>query len=170
MPYTSDQLIIPYPDHHGDIMPVVTTEAQRSGTGNPTKIAARQAIFQDLFDQAGIEITIAVMRRLGDAPIGINDLAREANGASEKKIAIIVRHLVKNGFAVRRNSDTFPSYSRYALTPLGMRFLAQINELIHWISGHSAEIQSARANFQNRSFKWLRPGRGASASDPGQAA
>jgi DNA-binding HxlR family transcriptional regulator len=116
-------------------------------------------IVRELLDHVGDSLTLKVTLRLSESPAGLHELRQSVSGISERKLAFSLRQLIKNGLAVRKHSETFPSRSIYSLTPLGVMFLEQVNGLVRWVDAHGAEIKSARSQFKDRAYRWLGPSR-----------
>jgi DNA-binding HxlR family transcriptional regulator len=114
-----------------------------------------RTIARELLDHVGDALTLKITLCLSDGPAGLHELRQSVDGISERKLAISLRQLLRNGLASRKHSETFPSRAMYSLTPLGMMFLEQVNGLVRWVDEHGAEIKSARSQFRDRSYKWL---------------
>lgn len=116
-------------------------------------------IVRELLDHVGDSLTLEVTRRLGEGAAGLNELRQSVVGISQRKLALSLRQLIRNGLAARKHSETFPSHTLYSLTPLGIMFLDQVTGLMRWVDEHGAEIKSARSQFRDRTHKWLGAGR-----------
>lgn len=112
-------------------------------------------ITRELLDHVGDALTLKVTHRLSEGPAGLQELRQSVGGISQRKLAASLRELIRNGLAVRKHSETFPSRAMYSLTPLGVMFLEQVNGLTRWVREHGTEIESARSQFKDRAYKWL---------------
>jgi DNA-binding HxlR family transcriptional regulator len=125
------------------------------------KLISREAmsgnsdIVRELLDHVGDSLTLEVTRRLSEGLAGLNELRQSVGGISQRKLALSLRQLIRNGLATRKHSETFPSRTLYSLTPLGIMFLDQVTGLMRWVDEHGAEIKSARSQFKDRTYKWL---------------
>src|SRR5262245_57184435 len=125
------------------------------------KLISREAmsgnsdIVRELLDHVGDSLTLEVTQRLGEGSAGLNELRQSVDGISQRKLALSLRQLIRNGLATRKHSETFPSRTLYSLTPLGVMFLDQVNGLMRWVDEHDAEIKSARSQFRDRAYRWL---------------
>src|SRR5690349_5148451 len=84
-------------------------------------------IVRELLDHVGDAPTLKITLRLSEGPAGLHELRHSVVGISQRKLGASLRELMRNGLAVRRHSETFPSRALYTLTPLGIMFLEQIN-------------------------------------------
>ncbi|WP_119387727.1 winged helix-turn-helix transcriptional regulator [Taklimakanibacter lacteus] len=136
-------------------MLTMANEAKQLSRETLQCVSENRAIIRELLDHVGDELTLRVTWRLAEAPAGLRELRRLVDGISQRKLTLSLRQLIRNGLAVRRHTETFPSRAEYSLTPLGVMFLEQVKELVRWVDDHGKEIQSARTRFEKRSYKWL---------------
>lgn len=136
-------------------MLTMANEAKQLSRGTLQSVSENRAIIRELLDHVGDELTLRVTWRLAEAPAGLHELRRLVDGISQRKLTLSLRQLIRNGLAMRRHTETFPSRAEYSLTPLGVLFLEQVKELVRWVDDHGKEIQSARNRFEKRSYKWL---------------
>ncbi|MGE4252861.1 MAG: winged helix-turn-helix transcriptional regulator [Parvibaculaceae bacterium] len=118
-----------------------------------------RVIARELLDHVGDALTLKVTLRLHEGSAGLDELRQSIDGISQRKLALSLRELIRNGLALRKHSETFPSRTLYSLTPLGVMFVAQVTGLMRWVDEHGAEIRSARSQFRERAYKWLGPSR-----------
>lgn len=118
-------------------------------------VTEHRAIIRELLDHAGDEVTLKITWHLSESSAGLHELRHLIDGISQRKLTLSLRQLIKNGLAARKHTETFPSRAEYSLTPLGMLFLEQVKELVRWVDDHGREIQSARNQFERRSYKWM---------------
>lgn len=116
---------------------------------------AHRTIIRELFEHMGDDATLRLVWHLNDAPARLSELRDFVADVSQRKFSLALRQLIRNGFVARRHSDTFPSWTIYSLTPMGVDFLERVGELAHWIDARGSDIQSARSRFEKRSFKML---------------
>jgi DNA-binding HxlR family transcriptional regulator len=136
-------------------MLTMANEARQPSRDALQSVSEYRAIVRELLDHVGDDLTLKVTWRLSEAPAGLHELRRMVDGISQRKLTLSLRQLIRNGLAVRRHTETFPSRAEYSLTPLGIMFLEQVKELMRWVDDHGSEIQSARKRFEKRSYKWL---------------
>ncbi|QIG47224.1 helix-turn-helix transcriptional regulator [Nordella sp. HKS 07] len=114
-----------------------------------------RAIIRELFERMGDDATLRLVWHLNEAPARLSELRDFVVDVSQRKFSLALRQLIRNGFVARRHSDTFPSWTIYSLTPMGIAFLERVTELAQWIDAHGADIKSARSRFGKRSVKML---------------
>jgi DNA-binding HxlR family transcriptional regulator len=136
-------------------MLTMANEAKQLRRETLQHVSEHRVIIRELLDHVGDELTLKVTWRLAEAPAGLHELRHMIEGISQRKLTLSLRQLIRNGLALRRHTETFPSRAEYSLTPLGIMFLGQVGELMRWVDDHGKEIQSARSRFEKRSHKWL---------------
>lgn len=118
-------------------------------------VTEHRAIIRELFGHMGDDATLRLVWHLNEAPARLSELRDFVADVSQRKFSLALRQLIRNGFVARRHSDTFPSWTIYSLTPMGIAFLDRVTELAQWIDAHGADIRSARSRFAKRSVKML---------------
>lgn len=68
-------------------------------------------IVHELLDHVGDPLTLRVTLRLSEGPAGLHELRQSITAISQRKLADSLRQLIKNGLAMRKHSETFPSYA-----------------------------------------------------------
>ena len=129
--------------------------AQRGREAGVNRAVEHRAIIRELFEHMGDDATLRLVWHLNDAPARLSELRDFVADVSQRKFTLALRQLIRNGFVARRHSDTFPSWTIYSLTPMGIAFLERVGELAQWIDAHGPDIKSARSRFQKRSLKML---------------
>jgi DNA-binding HxlR family transcriptional regulator len=137
------------------MMLTMVKEAKQPSHKELRYVSEHRDIIREILDHVGDELTLQVTWHLRDAPAGLHELRQRIDRISQRKLTLSLRHLIKNGLAMRKHTETFPSRAEYSLTPLGMMFLEQVTELMRWVDDHTSEIQSARSRFAKRSYKWM---------------
>ncbi len=136
-------------------MLATVNDARQPSPDTLQHVPAHRAIIRELLDHVGDELTLKVTCRLAAAPAGLNELRHLVEGISQRKLTLSLRQLIRNGLAVRRHTETFPSRAEYSLTPLGILFFERVKELVRWVDEHGKEIELARSRFEKRNYKWL---------------
>lgn len=137
---------------------MLTSEKENTPYDRETKTVhtiEHRAIIRELFEHMGDDATLRLVWHLNDAPARLSELRDFVPDVSQRKFSLALRQLIRNGFVARRHSDTFPSWTIYSLTPMGIAFLERVGELAQWIDAHGADIKSARSRFEKRSLKML---------------
>lgn len=128
---------------------------QRGREAGANRAVEHRAIIRELFEHMGDDATLRLVWHLNDAPARLSELRDFVADVSQRKFTLALRQLIRNGFVARRHSDTFPSWTIYSLTPMGIAFLERVGELAQWIDAHGPDIKSARSRFEKRSLRML---------------
>ncbi len=136
-------------------MLTMAKEARQPSHDTLRCVSEHSVIIRELLDHVGDEVTLDVTWHLSEEPAGLHELRRLMDGISQRKLVLSLRQLIRNGLAIRKHTETFPSRAEYSLTPLGIMFLEQVKYLMRWVDDHGTEIQSARNRFAKRSSKWI---------------
>lgn len=129
--------------------------AQVDREAKTAHVSEHRAIVRELFEHMGDDATLRLVWHLNEAPARLSELRDFVADVSQRKFSLALRQLIRNGFVARRHSDTFPSWTIYSLTPMGIAFLERVTELAKWIDAHGPHIKSARNRFGKRSVKML---------------
>ena len=92
-----------------------------------------------------------VIHVLSDAgPLRFNEIRRRVDGVSQRMLTVTLRGLERDGLVRRAMYPEVPPRVEYALTPLGTTLRDIVGELIDWSGRHLAEVDRARARYDER--------------------
>jgi DNA-binding HxlR family transcriptional regulator len=92
-----------------------------------------------------------VIHVLADAgPLRFNEIRRRVDGVSQRMLTVTLRGLERDGLVQRAMYPEVPPRVEYALTPLGSTLRDIVRELIEWSGRHLAEVDRARARYDER--------------------
>jgi DNA-binding HxlR family transcriptional regulator len=92
-----------------------------------------------------------VIHVLADAgPLRFNEIRRRVDGVSQRMLTVTLRGLERDGLVQRAMYPEVPPRVEYALTPLGSTLREIVRELIDWSGRHLAEVDRARARYDER--------------------
>jgi len=66
---------------------------------------------------------------------------------SQRMLTLRLRSLERDGLVTRSVTGTAPQRVEYAITPLGLGLLAQVDALLGWLAENDQAIRAARARF-----------------------
>ncbi|MGC3980465.1 MAG: helix-turn-helix domain-containing protein [Steroidobacteraceae bacterium] len=69
---------------------------------------------------------------------------------SQRMLTLRLRTLERDGLISRHATNTHPPGMEYAITPLGMGLMQQLDNLMMWIREHKTEITAARERFSQQ--------------------
>jgi DNA-binding HxlR family transcriptional regulator len=76
-----------------------------------------------------------------------SELAARIDGVSQKMLTQTLRGLERDGLLTRTVTPSVPVRVDYELTPLGVSLLGPISHLKDWAEAHMAEVDTARARY-----------------------
>ena len=92
-----------------------------------------------------------VIHVLADAgPLRFSEIRRRVDGVSQRMLTVTLRGLERDGLVRRAMYPEVPPRVEYALTPLGATLRDIVGELIDWSGRHLAEVDRARARYDER--------------------
>jgi DNA-binding HxlR family transcriptional regulator len=112
---------------------------------NPVSRNGDSAVNEAL-NRVGYRWTIHIVRGLRERPMRFNQLKRKIADVSSRMLAVTLRKLERDGIV---SHTTSASGANYQLTPLGISFLGAIGVLVLWADHHKAEVDAARAAYDN---------------------
>jgi DNA-binding HxlR family transcriptional regulator len=104
----------------------------------------------EMLSRLGDKWSVLVIMMLRDKPTRFSDLKRGVVGISQRMLTITLRALERDGLVSRTVYPTNPPRVEYALTNLGLSFSEPIEAMGGWVFQHHGEIQTARAEFDER--------------------
>ena len=107
---------------------------------------------RSILNRIGDKWAIYVVDRLGQGPRRFSELRRGIDGITARMLTVTLRGLERDGILTRTVHAAVPPRVDYELTPLGRTLLDTIGQLVAWADTHMAEIESAQADYDARSF------------------
>ncbi len=93
--------------------------------------------------------TLSVLYNAG-APMRFTRVMEKVEGVSQKSLTKTLRQLERDGLATRRLFPQIPPRVEYAITPLGVELLRQVEPLWRWMAERIGEFNTARKTFDRR--------------------
>jgi DNA-binding HxlR family transcriptional regulator len=115
------------------------------GTHDPAACRARE-----ILDLVADKWSLYVVSFLGDGPKRFTEIKRGIDGISQRMLTVTLRGLERDGILERTILQVMPPHVTYELTPMGATLLCATAPLIEWSTRHLAEIDQARAAFDQR--------------------
>ena len=103
---------------------------------------------REALDRVGDKWSAMIVRLLSERPHRFGELRRAIGGISQKMLTQTLRSLERDGLVARHAFATVPVTVEYSLTPLGETLVEPLAAICSWAERHIAEIQAARADFQ----------------------
>jgi DNA-binding HxlR family transcriptional regulator len=104
-----------------------------------------------ILERIGDKWAIYVVDRLGEGPRRFTELHRGIDGITGRMLTVTLRGLERDGIITRTVHAAVPPRVDYELTPLGLTLLDTIGQLVGWAVEHSAEVKTARSDYDARS-------------------
>jgi DNA-binding HxlR family transcriptional regulator len=94
--------------------------------------------------------SLYVVSVLGDGPLRFTGIKRRVEGISQRMLTVTLRGLERDGILTRTVYEVMPPHVSYELTRLGASLLHATTPLIAWSTAHLAQIDAARAAYDDR--------------------
>jgi DNA-binding HxlR family transcriptional regulator len=98
----------------------------------------------------GEKWSMLVVMLLRDGPRRFNDIKRNTAGISQQMLTRTLRGLERDGIVTRTIHPTSPPQVEYSLTELGHSMSEPVLAFGRWVSGHLAEFEAARVQYDQR--------------------
>jgi DNA-binding HxlR family transcriptional regulator len=98
----------------------------------------------------GEKWSVLIIMMLSNGRLRFSDLKRMIDGISQRMLTLCLRGLERDGLVKRTIYPVVPPRVEYELTPLGHSLCAPVTALGAWAHDHIAEIDAARAAFDER--------------------
>jgi DNA-binding HxlR family transcriptional regulator len=98
----------------------------------------------------GEKWSVLIIMTLAEHPCRFSDLKRMIGGISQRMLTLCLRGLERDGLVRRTVFPVVPPRVEYQLTPLGRSLCEPVTALGTWARSHLAEIDAARAAFDQR--------------------
>ncbi len=93
--------------------------------------------------------TLSVLAMTG-SPLRFTRVMEQVEGISQKSLTKALRQLERDGLATRKLCPQVPPRVEYAVTPLGVELLKQVEPLWLWVAGNVDTFRSARESFDRK--------------------
>jgi DNA-binding HxlR family transcriptional regulator len=90
--------------------------------------------------------TLSVLAK-ANGPIRFTRVMEQVEGISQKSLTKALRQLERDGLATRKLFPEVPPRVEYAITPLGIDLLKQVEPLWLWVAGKVRAFRAARESF-----------------------
>jgi len=100
--------------------------------------------------RVGEKWSVLIIIMLAERPRRFSELKRAIGGVSQRMLTLSLRGLERDGLVKRTVFPVVPPRVDYELTPLGRSLHAPVSALGQWVRAHLAEIDTARAAFDQR--------------------
>ncbi|MDE1169962.1 MAG: helix-turn-helix domain-containing protein [Verrucomicrobium sp.] len=113
---------------------------------------AEEAMTRELLARLSDKWSLWALGVLAEAggPIRFTRVMERVGGISQKSLTKALRQLERDGLATRKLFPEVPPRVEYAITPLGMKLLEQVEPLWSWIAGQVRTFTAARKSFDAR--------------------
>jgi DNA-binding HxlR family transcriptional regulator len=98
----------------------------------------------------GEKWSVLIIMMLSEGTLRFSDLKRMIGGISQRMLTLCLRGLERDGLVKRTVYPVVPPRVEYELTPLGRSLCDPVTALGTWARNHLAEIDAARAAFDER--------------------
>jgi DNA-binding HxlR family transcriptional regulator len=110
---------------------------------------------REILALVGDKWSVYVIHVLGDSDtLRFSELRRRVEGISQRMLTVTLRNLEREGLVRRAMYPEVPPRVEYTLTPLGATLRGTVGALIEWSQAHLAEIDGARARYDQRPSGW----------------
>jgi DNA-binding HxlR family transcriptional regulator len=103
-----------------------------------------------VLSRIGEKWSVLIIMMLTGGPRRFSDLKRDIDGISQRMLTLCLRGLERDGLVKRTVFPVVPPRVDYELTPLGRSLCEPVIALGTWARNHIAEIDAARAAFDQR--------------------
>lgn len=98
----------------------------------------------------GEKWSVLIIMLLAQKPRRFTEVKRAINGISQRMLTLCLRGLERDGLVKRTVIAVMPPHVEYELTPLGRSLTEPVIALGTWAQDHIADIDAARAEFDQR--------------------
>ncbi|WP_313958524.1 helix-turn-helix domain-containing protein [Novosphingobium sp. 9] len=105
-----------------------------------------------LFDQISDKWSMMVLTVLDRGPMRFNAIRRQIEGLTQKSLTLCLRRMERNGLLHRRVIAGSPVAVEYEITALGRSLQGPFKALYRWTMENMAEVDQARAAFDERAL------------------
>jgi DNA-binding HxlR family transcriptional regulator len=113
---------------------------------------------REMLARVGDKWSMYVIHVLGDAgTLRFNELRSRVDGISQRMLTVTLRGMERDGLVVRTVYPEVPPRVEYSLTRLGRTLRQLVRGLVHWSGAHLSEVDTARAAYDARERRRLKP-------------
>jgi DNA-binding HxlR family transcriptional regulator len=116
----------------------------------PRRLTNHACPTRDVLGRVGDAWSFLVLMELALGPCRFNALRRVVNGISQRMLSVTLRHLERDGLAVRTVLPMAPPQVEYALTDLGRSLGQPMLALHQWAETNQPQVRAARTAFDAR--------------------
>jgi DNA-binding HxlR family transcriptional regulator len=113
---------------------------------------------REMLARVGDKWSVYVIHVLGDAgTLRFNELRSRVAGISQRMLTVTLRGMERDGLVTRTVYPEVPPRVEYALTRLGRTLRQLVRGLVDWSGAHLAEVDAARAAYDARNLRSVKP-------------
>lgn len=113
---------------------------------------------REMLARVGDKWSVYVIHVLGDAgTLRFNELRSRVDGISQRMLTVTLRGMERDGLVTRTVYPEVPPRVEYALTKLGRTLRQLVRGLVEWSGAHLTEVDAARAAYDARNRRSVKP-------------
>lgn len=113
---------------------------------------------REMLARVGDKWSVYVIHVLGDAgTLRFNELRNRVDGISQRMLTVTLRGMERDGLVTRKVFPEVPPRVEYALTRLGRTLRQLVRGLVDWSGAHLEEVDAARAAYDARTRRSVKP-------------
>src|SRR4029077_20851836 len=113
---------------------------------------------REMLARVGDKWSVYVIHVLGDAgTLRFNELRGRVTGISQRMLTVTLRGMERDGLVTRTVYPEVPPRVEYALTRLGRTLRPLVRGLVEWSGAHLTEVDAARAAYEARNRRAVKP-------------
>jgi DNA-binding HxlR family transcriptional regulator len=113
---------------------------------------------REILARVGDKWSVYVIHVLGDAgTLRFNELRSRVDGISQRMLTVTLRGMERDGLVTRKVYPEVPPRVEYALTKLGATLRQLVRGLVEWSGAHLTEVDTARAAYDARNRRPVKP-------------
>src|SRR6266576_4965189 len=113
---------------------------------------------REMLIRIGDKWSVYVIHLLGEAgTLRFNELRSQVEGISQRMLTVTLRGMERDGLVTRKVYPEVPPRVEYALTRLGRTPRQLVRGLVEWSGAHLAEVDAARAAYDARNRRPVKP-------------
>src|SRR6266446_8263621 len=113
---------------------------------------------RDVLARVGDTWSVYVIHVLGDAgTLRFNELRSRVDGISQRMLTVTLRGMERDGLVRRTVYPEVPPRVEYSLTRLGTTLRQLVRRLVEWSEAHLKEVDVARAAYDARNRRPVKP-------------
>ena len=113
---------------------------------------------REMLARVGDKWSVYVIHVLGDAgTLRFNELRGRVAGISQRMLTVTLRGMERDGLVTRKVYPEVPPRVEYSLTKLGRTLRQLVRGLVQWSGAHLTEVDAARAAYDARNRRPVKP-------------